>query len=272
MDCIFGVALLRRFVVEFDYAKPGIVLYERSTYQPVAGTERIPLVFYTNPRVPFVDIQVSFSAGPPESLRVVPDTGTSFYGAIMVGGAADRVKARVQKTVVAITYPDPEPGRILQVSAARPSAVTVGPFSIKEPVIAFVSGNLGSGGIADGTLGEGFFRRFTAGFDFEGRTMYLRPSSRLSDTSAYDASGIGFVRRNGRDVVFMVLADSSGAKAGVQVDDVLLEIDGRQAASLTPVEIRNLFSLAGRTGRTSRIVLERSGRRITVDISLTPRL
>lgn len=272
MDCIFGVALLRRFVVEFDYARPGLALYERAAYQPPAGNERIPLIFYTNPRVPFVDIQLSFAAGPPESLRVVPDTGTSFFSALVVGGAADRVKSRRPKSATAIMYPDPEPNRIVQVTAARPSAVSVGPFVIKEPVIAMVSGNLGNGGIADGTLGEGFFRRFTAAFDFEGRMMYLKPNTRLAETSAFDASGIGFVRRNGRDVVFTVLADSSGAKAGVQVGDVLLEIDERQVTNVTPVDVRNLFSSTGPNGLTRRIVLERNGRRMAVRINLTPRL
>jgi hypothetical protein len=272
MDCIFGVALLRRFVVEFDYTTPGLALYERSAFQPAVRAETIPLIFYTNPRVPFVDIQVSFTAGPRESLRVVPDTGTSFYSAIMVGGAADRVKARVQKSAMAITYPDPEPGRILQVVAARPSAITVGPFSIKEPVVAFVSGNVGGGGIADGTLGEGFFRRFTVAFDFEGRTMYLKANTRFAEASPFDAGGIGLIRRNGRDVVFTVLADSPGAHAGVRVGDVLLAIDERHATTLTPVDVRNLFSLTGRNGRTRRIVLERSGRRVAVRINLTPRL
>jgi hypothetical protein len=272
MDCIFGVALLRRFVVEFDYAKPRLTLYERPAYKPAVGTQQIPLIFYTNPRVPFLDIQVSFADGARESLRVVPDTGTSLFSAIMVGGAATRVKSRLQKTAVAITYPDAEPGRVVQVLAGRPNAVTVGPFSVNEPVVAFVEGNLGGGGIADGTLGEGFFSRFTAGFDFEGRTMYLKPNGRLNDASAFDASGIGFVRRNGRDVVYAVLEDSSGARAGVRVGDTLIEIDDRRLAALDQAEIRDLLSLTGPTARTRRIVFEREGRRITARMSLTPRL
>jgi hypothetical protein len=269
MDCIFGVALLHQFVVEFDYVRPALTLYDPSGFQPSPGTERVPLIFYTNPRVPFVDISMTFGAGPPESLRVVPDTGTSFYSGLVVGGAVERVSSRAQKTAVAITYPDPEPGRILQVVAARPTAVTVGPFSIKAPVIAFISGNVGNGGIADGTLGEGFFKRFTVAFDFDGHAMYLRPNSRLGESSPFDASGIGFVRRDGRHVVFTVLADSPGSKAGVQIGDVLTEVDGKQAATLTSVEVRNLFSVRA---RARRVVLERNGHRVNLRLDLTPRI
>ena len=47
-----------------------------------------------------------------------------------------------------------------------------GPFTVNEPVIAFVQGSLGSGGaIADGVLGSGFLRRFSVAFDFDGRAL-----------------------------------------------------------------------------------------------------
>src|SRR5919109_1293773 len=34
MDCVMGVALLRRFVVEFDHITPKLVLHNREAYQP----------------------------------------------------------------------------------------------------------------------------------------------------------------------------------------------------------------------------------------------
>jgi len=269
MDCILGVALLRQFVVEFEHMTPRLTLYERAAYRPPAGTETIPLLFRTNPRVPYVDIQTTLGDGTQLPLRVLPDTGTSFYGAILVGGAAARVESQLP-TARAIVHPDPQTGRITQLLAARPRAVTVGPFRVDEPVIGLLHGNLGAdGSLADGTIGSGFLRRFTVAFDFDGHKMYLTPNERYRQPHLFDASGIGFIRRGGRHVVFDVIPDSAGAEASVRVGDVLVKIDDRAAGDLTPVQLRTLLSA---DGSTRRLVFERDGRSVTVVLPLRTRI
>jgi hypothetical protein len=269
MDCIVGVALLRQFVVEFDHITPQLTLYERAAYRPPAGTEAIPLLFRTNPRVPYVDIQMTLRDGTQLPLRVLPDTGTSFYGALLVGSAAARGQSQLP-SARAILHPDPQTGRITQLMAARPRAITVGPFTVNEPVIALLQGNLGSdGSIADGALGSGFLRRFTVAFDFDGHKMYLTPNERYRQPHMFDASGVGFIRRGGRHVVFDVIPDSAGAEAGVRIGDVLVEIDDRAAGDLTPVQLGALLST---DGSTRRLMFERDGRTVTVVLRLRARI
>jgi hypothetical protein len=266
MDCIMGVALLRRFVVEFDHMTPRIVLHDRAAWRPPHGAESIPLVFRTNPNVPYVDIQLALTGGGATvPLRVVPDTGAAFYAAALVGDAAKRVQAELL-TVPALTYTD---SRVTQLFAARPAAVRVGGLSVALPVVAVVEGSLGGGAIADGLLGSGFFRRFTAAFDFDGRMMHLLANDRLKQPHSYDATGVGLVRREGRHVVVQVLAGSGGAAAGVRVGDALLRIDGRDASGLTPVQIRGLLNV---DGATRRLLLERGGQRVTIDVRLKSRI
>jgi hypothetical protein len=269
MDCVMGVALLRQFVVEFDHMTPRLTLYERAGYRPPAGAEAIPLLFRTNPRVPYVDIQMTLRDGTQLPLRVVPDTGTSFYGAVLVGRAAALAQSKLP-VARAILHPDPQTGRITQLMAARPRALTVGPFTVNEPVIALLQGNLGNdGSIADGTVGSGFLRRFTVAFDFDGHTMYLTPNERYRQPHLFDASGVGFIRRGAKDVVFDVIPDSAGAEAGVRIGDVLVEIDGRAAGDLTPAQLRALLSV---DGSTRRLVFERDGRSVTVVLRLRARI
>jgi S1-C subfamily serine protease len=55
----------------------------------------------------------------------------------------------------------------------------------------------------------------------------------------------------------------------VRKGDVLLEIDGRAASTSTPVELRNLLNV---DGAMRRLVLERDGQRMTVDVRLRSRL
>jgi PDZ domain-containing protein len=269
MDCIMGVALLRQFVVEFDHMTPRLTLYERAGYRPPPGAEAIPLLFRTNPRVPYVDVQMTLRDGTELPLRVLPDTGTSFFGALLVGSAAARVQSQLP-SARAILYPDPQIGRITQLMAARPRAVTVGAFAVNEPVIGLLQGNLGGdGSLADGTLGSGFLRRFTVAFDFDGHKMYLAPNERYRQRHVFDASGVGFIRRAATDVVFDVIPDSAGAEAGVRIGDVLVKIDNRAAGDLTPVQLRDLLSA---DSSTRRLVLERDGRSVTVVLRLRARI
>jgi hypothetical protein len=265
MDCIMGVALLRRFVVEFDHVAPRLVLHDRATYRPRDGADSIPLLFRANPNVPYVDIQLTLTGGSLVALRLIPDTGAAFYGAALVGEASTRVQAQLP-TVPALTYAD---SRVTQLFAARPAAIRVGKSGVDRPVIALVEGSLGGGAIADGLLGSGFFRKFTVAFDFDGRVMYLTPNDRLMQPHLFDSTGIGFIRREGRQVVFQVLPDSVGAAAGVRVGDALLEIDGQAASTLTPIQLRDRLSV---DGARRRLLLERDGQRLALEIQLKSRV
>jgi hypothetical protein len=266
MDCVMGIAWLRQFIVEYEHMTPRLILHDHASYRPPAGTDAIPLVFRTNPRVPYIDIEVTIADGSTYPLRVVPDTGTAFYGAVFVGGAAARLKSEA-RTAPAITYAD---SRINQILAARSSVITVGRFAVSNLVVADIDGALGSdGSIADGLLGSGFLRRFSLAFDFDGRTLYLTPNERMSQPHPFDASGIGFIRRDGRHVVYAVIPDSAGAAADIHVGDVLLRIDNRDADELTPLQLRLLMSA---DGVERRLLLERDGRMLTLVLMLKKRI
>jgi S1-C subfamily serine protease len=69
--------------------------------------------------------------------------------------------------------------------------------------------------------------------------------------------------------VFDVIPDSAGAQADVRIGDVLVQIDGRAADELTPVQLRNLLSA---DGATRRLVFERQGRSVTAVLRLKARI
>jgi hypothetical protein len=53
------------------------------------------------------------------------------------------------------------------------------------------------------------------------------------------------------------------------VGDVLLQIGGRDASGLTPIQLRDLLNV---DGATRRLLLERGGQRVTLDIRLKSRI
>jgi S1-C subfamily serine protease len=99
--------------------------------------------------------------------------------------------------------------------------------------------------------------------------MHLVPNERLKEPHRYDATGVGLAKRGVRHVVVQVFAGSSGAAAGVRVGDALLQVDGRDASALTPVQLRDLLNV---DGATRRLLVERGGQRVTIDIRLKSRI
>src|SRR6476620_6233894 len=60
MECVMGIGVLKRFAVELDYALAQVRLHDRAAYRAPDGAQRIPLIFRTNPNVPFVQIDLTF--------------------------------------------------------------------------------------------------------------------------------------------------------------------------------------------------------------------
>jgi hypothetical protein len=267
MECAIGGGLLRRYVMEFDYTTPRLRLFEPAAFQPPPGAMQVPLIFRTNPNVPFVRVNIRMADGTEHMTQLVADTGTASYAAAFVDPAASRIRGSVGVTA-ALPHVVKGPLGPLQVSAARPAAMVIGPVTLSQPVVALIESHL-SPGVDDGTLGCGFFRRFTVTFDYGGQRLFLQPTGRTDAPHLFDASGAGFEQSAGGFVVANVLSDTAAARSGLRKGDRLLDIDGSRADSLTLVALRNLFS---KPGETRQLAIERDGKRMAIALALTKRL
>jgi hypothetical protein len=266
MDCIIGAGLLRQYVIEFDYVKPRIRLHERASYKPSGRAVEVPLIFRTDPNVPFVEVGLDLPDGTQQQLQTVVDTGTAYYALALVGPASTIVRARL-----AVARP---PTRTMmssgpvQLIAARPRAMTVGPFTVQAPLIALIDSGV-SPANNDGMLGSGFLKRFTVGFDLERRRMYLEPNELFRANQPFDASGVGFHRTDKGYEVETVVPDTPAARAELYPGDTLVSIDGKPAASLTLNQLRETLS---RPGAVCDLRLTRMNQPFRVRLMLQRRL
>jgi hypothetical protein len=241
-------------------------LHERSTYAPPRGSIAVPLIFRTNPNVPFVRVNVTLPDGTEQQAQVVVDTGAAYYALALIPPASVRIRDRLPTAL----RPDRPVAGItaVQLVAARPTALIVGPFRVDAPVIALVQSGIGSAN-DDGVLGSGFLNRFTIGFDFEGRQMHLTPNTSFRTEHPFDASGVGFIRTEAGFEAQVVLADSPADRAGVRVGDRLVTIDRTPAGSLTPLQLQELLT---RARHTCELELVRDGTAVHVSLRLERRL
>jgi hypothetical protein len=182
MECIMGVGLLRRFVVELDYTAARVRLHDRGTYRPPPAAQQIPLIFRTNLNVPFVRIVLTFEDGTRQTAQVVPDTGTSYFAAVLVPAFVQSVKPRIPRTALLPQRLDSS-RPALRLVAGRLTAISVGPFTQREPVVALIETGLDGGVIDDGTLGVGFLAcissRMNTWLSATGSMQVAQPSGRM---------------------------------------------------------------------------------------------
>ena len=265
MDCVMGPGLLRRYVIELDNITPRVVLHDRATYTPPAGSTAVPLIFRTNPNVPFVHVRVEFADGSRQEVQTVVDTGAAYYALALVAPASTQARSHLA-TAPRPVHAESGSGPV-QVVAARAAAVSVGPFRIEKPIIALVGSGLG--GVDDGLLGSGFLNRFTIGLDYEGMQMHLIPNPSFRSEQPFDASGLGFRRTDGGYEVEIVLPESPAAGADIHVGDSLVSIDGTPAQSLTVNQLRDLLA---RPGYMCDLELTRAGQPLRIRLVLRQRL
>lgn len=261
MDCVFGLGLLQDYVVQFDYVTPALRIFNAGMFRPPPAATSLPFDLDRS-RNPHLTARLHLGNGASIGGDFMVDTGCGYYSAALTKPFVDanRVSERIGRVVPQVSD---TPG--LVIAASRPSALTVGRFKVDGPVTALLL-TPSRGIIQDGLIGTGFLRRFAVTFDYGRKQLWLEPNARLDQPQVFDAGGLEF-RRNADDeyAVASVASGSPGDNAGVQIGDVLREIDGRDARSLTLGDIKARLS---RTGTTCTVKIDRRGttRSITLEL------
>jgi C-terminal processing protease CtpA/Prc len=118
-----------------------------------------------------------------------------------------------------------------------------------------------------GLVGTDVLRNFNVVFDYARERLYLRPSREFSRHFIYDATGLRLRAAPPRfspPVVGGIVVSSPAARAGFEIGDVIVRIDGQATAKLTLEEVRGLLRLPGR----QHVVTVRRNAK-TIDLTLT---
>jgi hypothetical protein len=118
-----------------------------------------------------------------------------------------------------------------------------------------------------GILGGDAFRNYRVGVDYAHSTVYLDRVGRIASS---DMSVVGVTLRPEPDgrytVVAIVEFDGKPSVTNVKTGDVLLGIDGAPVTGATMGQVWSL--LGGSLGQTRSLMLEREGKRFTVNASV----
>jgi hypothetical protein len=227
-DGLLGYDVLKHLVVQINYEKELITLYDPAHFEYKGKGSSIPFTLWNN-YDPEIEGEISISGQPPVPVRIVLDTGAG-------GTVLTTPFVNAHKLINGIrTRPSPDVGAGGGESIkweARAESIRIGPYSIDQPLVSLSTDTIGTFAHAqfDMNLGGNLLRRFTLIIDYPKQKLILEPNSHFHEPFLSDASGL-ILAATGLDyktfVARSVIPASPAADAGFEVGDILTALDGR---------------------------------------------
>ena len=227
-------------VIEINYARQTVRLYDPVSYQYAGRGKSVPLLFIAG--LPVVHARISVGGMKTIEGDFVVDTALN--ASLLVAPAfADSHKLRPHKTIPSTEFlvGSSDPAEL-----ARVSAFDLGPFTVAQSIGVFPH----QSSLADrnrrlaGEIGARLLRRFIVTFDYPHQQMILDGGSNFRADEFEDMSGLAILARGPglkRFEVTEVWPHTPGADAGIRKGDIIEGINEEAAADLSLAEIRALF-------------------------------
>ena len=251
VDGLLGEDFMRRHVVEIDYARRRIRLFDPATYHYSGASTPIPITF--DQGLVVAQAEMAPRASPPIACRVVVDTGVRttviWYHPFVVEHALVASQAKVITGTIGGGAGGETTGDI-----GRLDHVTIGSITLKQPTVVFSRDTTGvfAGRSVAGIVGGEVLRRCTVTFDYSHQELFLEPYPEGVAGFDYDMSGL-FLVAPGPDfkrvTIQSVAAGTPAQEAGLLKGDEIMAVDGRRTDQLTLDQVRELFKKDGATYR-----------------------
>jgi hypothetical protein len=250
-------------VIEVDYARQTVRLYDPATYQYSGHAKSLPLTFVGG--MPVVQAKLNTGHKEVEAGFVV---NTALDASLAISDKFAQAHRLFSSHMKTIPDADLHLGGGQGVVLARMGEFQIGPYAIEQPIAAFSSGSLPADNDPriGGEIGAGALRRFKVIFDFPRQEMILDPNGNFRSDDHEDMSGISIIAGGPglkRFEVTQVRSGTPGSDAKIQKGDVIAGVDEEAAADLSLADIRGLFR---QVDQKHKLLIERDGKTLTVTI------
>jgi len=267
IDGVIGYDFISRFVVEIDYDKQVINLYDPHQYEYRGHGEIVPISLEGN--IPKISASVILPDGQRVDGQFTIDTGARnalvlakpFHeGHHMLDAVSRHIDASWGMGV----------GGQSKETIGRIGSIQIGKLSLPDTLTNFSFDTRGAFADPDlnGNIGGELLRRFTVIFDYANKRMILEPNRHFNEPFDFDMSGLLIVA-GGSDLrtfkVKNVVPNTPASEAKILEGDQIAAIDGRAAREFTLEQIRVLFR---QDGQTHKLTIDRGGKQITATLKL----
>jgi hypothetical protein len=265
-----GADFLNQVVVEIDYGRETVRLYDPSSYHSASKATILPLTFAEG--MPL--IRAKFVEPKGKSLEGDFIINTALDTSVVFSNRYADAHKLYSSRMPTTSASDPELDNGASVALTRLRSFQIGTYEAEDVLAAFPQTYPVPGGGAQiaGAIGGGMLRRYIVVFDFPHQQVIFTPSSRFRLFDQEDKSGLTLVAKGAdlkRFEVEQVQPGSPGAEAGIQKGDVIAGIDDEPAADMTLASVRELFR---QITHKYRVLVERNDKTIEVSLQLRHRI
>ena len=260
-----GADFLNQVVMETDYTRQTVLLYDPGVYKYSGKGTVVPLTFTDGKPV----IRAKF-IGPKSTEEADFEIDTDLDDGVVFSepyADAHHLVTSHSKTDPAFR---PDWTDSPRNAYGRMKGFAIGPYMAEEVLVVFsqkrsiIAGNPKVAGI----IGGGLFRRFTVIFDFSHQQLILEPHFHFGDFDESDMSGLSLAALGPNYKTFEVLDVVPGSPAhdaGIQKGDIVAGIDDEAAADISLASIHELFR---QIGHKYKLLIERNGHTHTVELKM----
>jgi predicted aspartyl protease len=252
--------LLKRFAVRLDYDDRMLTLVPTPDFQYHGKGKRLPL-FFSN-RIPLVPAVADGIAGMFEI-----DTGSS--DAIVLQRTFVDQHGFVARHPSGIRMKAGGADGIFETIVARLDRFSIDNAEIKRPVVEFPSNSKADPPVpgVDGSIGYEILRQFIITFDYSRRELWFEHAAAFGKKTTEWKTGFQAVKADGPDFrVVNVLPNSPAAAAGINVGDVIAEVEGLPATSVGQAQFNALMKRADGTVIRLRIIRDGVAQSLTLTL------
>ena len=242
---IIGYPILSRYIVEVDYVKSVLNLYNRNSYKYNGGGQTLPINILSN--LPIASATVIMYNDMAFEGDFLIDTGARSY---MIISAPSVVRYNMADNIgeyysVRATIGSSQ--KRTKIRYGKLKSVKFAELDFDDLPVALSSDSKGvlSMSDIDGIIGNRLLYRFKIIFDYHHGVIHLEPNDFIGDDYEISLSGFGINFKSGKPFIKNVVDQSPGDKAGLRNGDEVISINGKLVENISTNEIREAFTEDG---------------------------
>ena len=258
---ILGYDFLSRFVTTVDYEAETLTIADPESFVYAGKGKAIPMSLSNG--VPVVQGKLDGEYQGGFRLDVGSGSSVDLHTSFVEKNELDKRTAKKVETQGAGF------GGAIAIDMTRMKTFEIGPYVIADPLVGLSRATSGAFASKDfaGNVGNRVLDRFRATLDYSRKTVWLEPNRRFGDREPFGKFGAQLLRDGDRVIIGFVQDGTPAARAGIVRGDVLVSVDGREAAKESVDDLSSKLENAP-DGTELKLRLEREGSARDVKVKL----
>jgi hypothetical protein len=145
--------------------------------------------------------------------------------------------------------------------------INIGGYEIKNALVSYMDRKPPDSVFPEVMIGLGLLSRFNLVFDFYNQRMFIKPNNTFDDPFRYNTSGFRMRRQGEIRTIVHVDDNTPASEAGLRVNDIVTEINGKATTDYDTAELHSLFQ---QENASLKLLIKRDDKEMEVSLKLRP--